>query len=178
MKEGLARTDEDGTKTNDLALDIAIIQCRHLFILDIYDSYYSRADGIGPKKEFLMNLLLFPGEYQELYDICCYYSRNGEKLFTIFIKLSWAGWLHKLHRMEGGGHYQVILPQQLSSSWKLSRTTLNHMYILKHMLHQTMEILPIKREGGKLKNQYLICFVLRLHQAEFSKQKHTSTAKL
>lgn len=74
ISEGLART-----MINELAFEIAINECKHLFILDKYDSYCSRADGMLPKKESLLNLFLFTERYQELYDLCCFYARIGDK---------------------------------------------------------------------------------------------------
>ena len=60
ISEGLART-----MINELAFE--------------YDSYCSRADGMLPKKESLLNLFLFTERYQELYDLCCFYARIGDK---------------------------------------------------------------------------------------------------
>jgi hypothetical protein len=64
ISEGLAMT-----MINELAFEIAINECKHLFILDKYDSYFSRADGMLPKKESLLN---------------CFFSRRGIKNCTIF----------------------------------------------------------------------------------------------
>lgn len=60
ISEGLART-----MINELAFE--------------YDSYCSRADGMLPKKESLLNLFLFTERYQELYDLCCFYASIGDK---------------------------------------------------------------------------------------------------
>ena len=46
ISEGLART-----MINELAFEIAINECKHLFILDKHDSYCSRADDMLPKKK-------------------------------------------------------------------------------------------------------------------------------
>ncbi|KAL9179444.1 hypothetical protein ACHAXT_008734 [Thalassiosira profunda] len=150
VREGLLRTGSDGAlQMNELALDIAIMHCQHLFMLDKYDSFHSRADGLGPKKDLLLNLLLFTGRYQELYDMCCFFARAGEKYFS---------------------HYSDYYSDELISSpihaWKEDITTsyfrnyalnceslpvaaLNHMFIVKQLMHQRMEVL------GAIDNEFL-----------------------
>ncbi|KAL7533401.1 hypothetical protein ACHAXR_005203 [Thalassiosira sp. AJA248-18] len=101
VRDGVARTDSDGTvKTNDLAFDIAIMQCRHLFILDKYDSFCCRADGLGPKKEI--------GSPNHAWK---------EDITTSFF-------------LNNSLHHE---------SFPLA--SLNHMYILKQMLHEKVEVL-------------------------------------
>ena len=81
ISEGLART-----MINELAFEIAINECKHLFILDKHDSYCSQADDMLPKKKSLMNMFLFMGRYQEWYDLCCFYARIGEKYFSHYLQ--------------------------------------------------------------------------------------------
>ena len=87
VKEGFTRAADDDDddscteKTNHLALDIAVMHCRDMLVLDKFDSFFSRTDGLVPKKELLMNLCLFTGRYQEVYDLCCFYARNGDRYF-------------------------------------------------------------------------------------------------
>ena len=135
ISEGLARTT-----INDLAFEIAINECKHLFILDKYDSYYSRADGLLPKKEILMNLFLFTERYQELYNLCCFYASNGEKYFSHY-----SPWY-----IEQIGSPNRLLKQDITKSFFLDNnlhhesfpvTALNHMYIMKQMIHENMEVL-------------------------------------
>jgi hypothetical protein len=108
ISEGLART-----MINELAFEIAINECKHLFILDKYDSYCSRADGMLPKKESLMNLFLFTGRYQELYDLCCFYARIGGKYFSHYSQSCISNRLSQ-SAIEAGRH-QIFFPQQQSS---------------------------------------------------------------
>ena len=129
ISEGLART-----MINELAFEIAINECKHLFTLDKYDSNCSRGDGMLSKKESLMNLFLFTGRYQELYDLCCFYARIGDKYFSHYSQSS----------------HNRLLKQNVTKSFFLNNnlhhesfpvTALNHMHIMKLVMHENMEAL-------------------------------------
>jgi len=141
VKEGLARAGCHGTiMPNEMALDAALFECVNLFFLDKYDSDYSRVDGLLPKKEILMNLYLFTGRYQQLYNLCCFYARSGEKYFSHYSQ----SYINQI------GSPNQLSKQDITNSFFLDNNlhhesfpvaALNHMYILKQMLHENMEVL-------------------------------------
>jgi hypothetical protein len=138
IREGIARTDGNGKmKQNELALNIAIFHCQQLFTIDKDDSYYSQVVGLIPRKETLMNLYLFTGRYKELYDICCFYVRKGE---------------HTIHTPYRQGLNDLLGTEDISKSFfdgnmrqihhaSFPAVALNHMYLLKQMMHEIMKVL-------------------------------------
>jgi hypothetical protein len=144
IMEGIARTDGNGKmKQNEVALNTAIYHCQQLFTIDKDDSYYSHVVGLIPRKETLMNLYLFTGRYQELYDLCCFYVRKGE---------------HTIHTPYRQG-FDLLGTRDISKSFfdgnmrqipenmlqihhaSFPAVALTHMYLLKQVMHEIMKVL-------------------------------------
>ena len=138
IREGIARTDGNGKmKQNELALNIAIFHCQQLFTIDKYDSYYSHVVGLIPRKETLMNLYLFTGRYQELYNLCCFYASKGE---------------HTIHTPYRQGFNNILDKEDIFKSFfdgnirsihhaSFPAVALNHMCLLKQVMHEIMKVL-------------------------------------
>ena len=109
ISEGLART-----MINELAFEIAINECKHLFILDKYDSYCSRADGMLPKKRKSTESVSIHGEVSRIVRSLLLLCKNWRQVkFTLFAKL------HITNRLSQpaieAGRRQIFFPQQQSS---------------------------------------------------------------
>lgn len=141
VDEGVSRTDGRGNMTaNNLALDIAIMQCRHLFVLDKYDSYYSVLDGLNSKKEVLMNLYLFTERYDLLFDLCSFYARNGAKYFSYYTQ----SYLARICSPNQAFREDITKSFFRNNSLhyeSFPSVALSHMYLVKQILHEKMEIL-------------------------------------
>ena len=141
VDEGVSRTDGRGNVTaNNLALDIAIMQCRHLFVLDKYDSYYSVLDGLNSKKEVLMNLYLFTERYDLLFDLCSFYARNGAKYFSYYTQ----SYLARISSPNQAFREDITKSFFRNNSLhyeSFPSVALSHMYLVKQILHEKMEIL-------------------------------------
>ena len=132
---------------NTLALDIALMQIKDMFHLDKLDSNYAREDGLSPKKEYLLSLLLFMGKYEEHYNVCCYYAKMGEQF------LYWPGTVYnKDHhpyniipatRAEGANMTSSFFDKHNLHRRHFPRLSLNHMYLNKYILHMNMENLRL-----------------------------------
>jgi len=143
-------------KINALALDIALLQCKDLFHLDKFDSNYARSDGLSPKKEYLLNLLLFTGRYEEHYNVCCYYAQRGEQFypppdtlstFDVSIGMGRSG-IKSVN--EADGDNAVDITSSYFYEYDLHyrhfpRLSASHMFINKYTLHMNMENLRLLR---------------------------------
>jgi len=137
--DGLARIDDAGTiVTNKFALDIAMNECRNLFHLDKFDSYYSRVDGLLPKKEILMNLYLICGKYQELYNLCCFYAKHGERYFSHFSS-DYIGDIGSPFLLTNQDVTKSFFQDNIIHHDNFPVIALNHMYVMKQILHEQME---------------------------------------
>lgn len=84
-----------------------------------------------------MNLYLFTGRYQELYDICCFYVRKGE---------------HTIHTPYRQG-FDLLGTEDIYKSFffdayfrqihhaSFPSVALTHMYLLKQVMHEIMKVL-------------------------------------
>ena len=137
IDEGIARTDGNGDmKQNEFALNIAIFYCQQLFTIDKDDSYHSHVVGLIPRKETLMNLYLFTGRYQELYDICCFYASKGEH--TIHTP-----YRQGVNILEKEDIFKSFFDGNIRSIHHASfpAVALNHMYLLNQVMHEIMIVL-------------------------------------
>ena len=140
-----------GDKTNKLSLDIALLQIKDMFQLDILDSNYLRKDGLSPKKEYLLSLLLFTGRYEDHYNVSVYYARRGEQFLTNPDMLS------PYDDSIGNNFIEkplVLSREDITSSYfdednvyyrHFPRLSMNHMFINKFTLHMNMENLRLLR---------------------------------
>jgi hypothetical protein len=137
INEGIARTDGNGkTIQNELALNTAIFHCQQLFKIDKYDSYYSHVEGLIPRKEILMNLYLITGRYQELYNTCCFYTYNGEQTNNSPYRMS-----NNLLNKEDMSKSFLNGNMRNIHHASFPAVALNHMYLLKKMMHEIMKVL-------------------------------------
>ena len=132
---------------NTLALDIALMQCKDLFHLDKVDSNYFREEGISPKKEYLMSLLLFMGKFEEHYNVCCYYAQYGEQFFhSIYWHTDNPLGIYPV--TEAKEKFEADMTCSFFEDYSLHhnhfpRLALNHMFIHKYVLHMNMENLRL-----------------------------------
>ena len=127
-------------RTNTLALDIALLQCKDLFHLDKFDSNYARKEGLSPKKEYLLNLLLFTGRYEEHYTVCCYYATMGEQ----FVHTPPNEITASVMKWEGEGDISGTFFYEHSIYHRhFPFLSLTHIFILKYILHLNMENLRL-----------------------------------
>ena len=143
-----------GGRINALALDIALMQCKDLFHLDKYDSNYARSDGLSPKKEYLLSLLLFTGRYEEHYNVCCYYAQRGEQFYpppdtlsTFDVSIGMGSDIKSVH---DNGDNVVDITTSYFVEYDLHyrqfpRLSASHMFINKYTLHMNMESLRLLR---------------------------------
>ena len=139
-----------GEHINNLALDIALMQCKDSFRLDKFDTYYAREEGLSPKKEYLLSLLLFTGKFDEHYNVCCYYMQAGEQFLY-----------HPESAYEFDPYPLNIIPVTRANSATRADMTgsffdvhslyhghfphlsLNHMYINRYIVHMNTENLRL-----------------------------------
>lgn len=145
-----------GGKINTLALDIALLQCKDLFHLDKFDSNYARSEGLSPKKEYLLSLLLFTGRYEEHYNVCCYYAQRGEQFypppdtispFDVSIGMGRSG-IKSVNEADGDNAIDVTDSYFYEYNLhyrQFPRLSASHMFINKYTLHMNMENLRLLR---------------------------------
>jgi len=140
-----------GDRTNTLALDIALLQIKDMFQLDILDSNYLRKDGLSPKKEYLLSLLLFIGRFEEHYNVSVYYARRGEQFLTNPDMLSpyddsiGTNFIKKPFVSSGEDITSSYFDEDSVYYRHFPRLSMNHMFINKFTLHMNMESLRLLR---------------------------------
>ena len=154
--EGVFDCVKTGGRINALALDVALLQCKDLFHLDKFDSYYARSDGLSPKKEYLLSLLLFTERYEEHYNVCCYYAQRGEQFypppdtmstFDVSIGMGRSD-IKSVNEANGDNAVDVTTSYFVEYDLhyrQFPRLSASHMFINKYTLHMNMESLRLLR---------------------------------